>query len=87
MAPRRRERVHEIAALTGKPVIKAIKVGDHADIAKAAGYAGMASLILYDAKAPETLVNALPGGNGIAFDWTLLGSAQQSARLHPFRRT
>jgi phosphoribosylanthranilate isomerase len=67
------QRVLEINALTRKPVIKAIKIGDVADIAKAADYAGKASLILYDAKAPETLVNALPGGNGIAFDWNLLG--------------
>ena len=72
------QRVLEISALTGRPVIKAIKVGDIKDIAKAAEYAGKASLILYDAKAPETLVNALPGGNGIAFDWNLLGSSQQS---------
>jgi phosphoribosylanthranilate isomerase len=71
-------RVLEIGALTGKPVIKAIKVGDVKDIAKAADYAGHASLILYDAKAPETLVNALPGGNGLAFDWTLLGGSRQS---------
>ena len=71
------QRVLEIGALTGKPVIKAVKVGDVKDIAKAALYTGKASLILYDAKAPETLVNALPGGNGIAFDWNLLGSAQQ----------
>ena len=70
-------RVGEIGTLTGKPVIKAIKVGDRKDIAKAAAYAGKASLILYDAKAPETLVNALPGGNGLAFDWNLLGSARQ----------
>jgi phosphoribosylanthranilate isomerase len=53
-------------------------VGDIRDIAKAADFAGHASLILYDAKAPETLVNALPGGNGLAFDWNLLGNAQQS---------
>jgi phosphoribosylanthranilate isomerase len=72
------QRVREINALTGKPVIKAIKVGDVADIAKAVDYAGKASLILYDAKAPETLVNALPGGNGLAFDWKLLGSSRQS---------
>lgn len=72
------QRVQEIAALTGKPVIKAIKVGVIADIARAADYAGKANLILYDAKAPETLVNALPGGNGIAFDWNLLGSSRQS---------
>jgi phosphoribosylanthranilate isomerase len=72
------ERVLEIGALTGKPVIKAIKIGGVADIAQAADYAGKANLILYDAKAPKTLVNALPGGNGIAFDWNLLGSPSQS---------
>lgn len=72
------QRVLEIAGLTGKPVIKAIKVGNVTDIAKASLYAGKASLILYDAKAPETLVNALPGGNGLAFDWNLLGSSRQS---------
>jgi phosphoribosylanthranilate isomerase len=71
-------RVLEIADLTAKPVIKAIKVGNVTDVAKAIDYAGKASLILYDAKAPETLVNALPGGNGIAFDWNLLGNSPQS---------
>ena len=72
------QRVQEIGTLTAKPVIKAIKVGTVSDIAKAADYVGKASLILYDAKAPETLVNALPGGNGLAFDWNLLGSSSQS---------
>ena len=72
------QRVLEIRKLTAKPVIKAIKVGEMADVAKAADYAGKASLILYDAKAPETLVNALPGGNGLAFDWNLLGSLRQT---------
>ena len=72
------QRVTEIHKLTGKPVIKAIKVTDSSDIAKAADYTGKASLILYDAKAPETLVNALPGGNGLAFDWTLLDGPSQT---------
>ena len=72
------QRVLDIGTMTAKPVIKAIKVGAVADIAQAANYAGYASLILYDAKAPETLVNALPGGNGLAFDWNLLGSSSQS---------
>ena len=72
------QRVTEIHKLTGKPVIKAIKVAGSSDIAKATGYAGKASLILYDAKAPETLVNALPGGNGLAFDWTLLDGPGQT---------
>ena len=72
------QRILEIRKLTAKPVIKAIKVGDVKDIGRAADYADKASLILYDAKAPETLVNALPGGNGLAFDWNLLGSSRQS---------
>ena len=65
-------RVAAIAALTGKPVIKAIRVKDAADIAAATAYSSVAALILYDAKAPETLGQGLPGGNGLAFDWTLL---------------
>jgi phosphoribosylanthranilate isomerase len=68
------ERIARIGAITGKPVIKAIKVKDASDIALASAYAGTAAMILYDAKAPETLTDALPGGNGLAFDWSLLGS-------------
>lgn len=67
------ERIAAIRALTAKPVIKAIKVKDEADVAGAALFAGNASLILFDAKAPESLKHALPGGNGLAFDWSLLG--------------
>jgi phosphoribosylanthranilate isomerase len=73
------ERIAEIARLTGKPVIKAIRVKDDADIAAAADYSTVASLILYDAKAPETLGNALPGGNGHAFDWGLLEGERRPA--------
>lgn len=73
------ERIAEIARLTGKPVIKAIRVKDDADIAAAAAFSGVASLILYDAKAPETLGNALPGGNGHAFDWGLLEGGKRPA--------
>ena len=65
-------RVTAIKALTGKPAIKAIKVGGPEDVAKAAAYVDVADLLLFDTKAPATLKNALPGGNGIAFDWTLL---------------
>ena len=69
----------EISRLTGLPVIKAIRVKDPSDIAAAAAYSSVASLILYDAKAPETLGNALPGGNGHAFDWGLLEGGQRPA--------
>jgi phosphoribosylanthranilate isomerase len=70
------ERITEISARTGKPVIKAIKVLTDTDVAQAKAYEHSAALILYDAKAPETLKHALPGGNGIAFDWTLVGSGK-----------
>jgi len=73
------ERVEAIERLTGRPVIKAIRVKDEADIAAATGFSKAASLILYDAKAPETLGNALPGGNGHAFDWGLLEGERRPA--------
>jgi phosphoribosylanthranilate isomerase len=72
-------RIGEIAELTGKPVMKAIRVRDAADIASAKAYGDVAAFILYDAKAPETLGNALPGGNGHAFDWDLLQGAHRPA--------
>lgn len=70
------ERIAEIGALTGKPVIRAIKVREQSDIASAGDYVGEASMFLFDAKAPETLQDALPGGNGIVFDWSLLGGKE-----------
>lgn len=69
------QRVAEITRLTTKPVIKAIKVANAADTSAAEGFDGTAAFILFDAKAPETLLNALPGGNGIAFDWKLLAKS------------
>ncbi|MBC8038131.1 MAG: phosphoribosylanthranilate isomerase [Rhizobiales bacterium] len=63
------ERIEALQALTGKQVIKAIKVKDAADIARASVYAGKAAFILYDAKTPP---GALPGGMGVTFDWPLL---------------
>ncbi|MEO1161409.1 MAG: phosphoribosylanthranilate isomerase [Pseudomonadota bacterium] len=66
------DRIAEIHARTGVPVIKVIKVRDAADVEAAGTYADVAAMVLFDAKAPETLANALPGGNAISFDWDLL---------------
>jgi phosphoribosylanthranilate isomerase len=66
------ERVAAIARLAKLPVMKAIKVDDPADAETARGYSGIAQLILFDAKAPEGRAGALPGGNGVAFDWRAL---------------
>ena len=63
-------RVAEIKRRTGCAVMKAIKVETASDAAHALDYAGIADLILFDAKAPKGAL--LPGGNGIAFDWTAL---------------
>jgi phosphoribosylanthranilate isomerase len=51
-------------------VIKAIGIADAADVAQIEHYAPAADQLLIDAKAPKGAV--LPGGNGLAFDWTLV---------------
>jgi phosphoribosylanthranilate isomerase len=66
------QRISEIWALTGIPVIKAIKVETSLDVASAQTFAA-ATLILYDAKASK---GELPGGNGLTFDWTLLADVK-----------
>lgn len=68
------ERVAAIRALTGRRVMKAIKVREAGDAQQALTYAGSADVILYDAKAPEGAT--LPGGNGQVFDWQLLQSVK-----------
>jgi phosphoribosylanthranilate isomerase len=55
----------------GRPIIKAVTIGGPHDIAIAEGYEGAADLLLFDAKPPRRS-DALPGGNGLAFDWRLI---------------
>lgn len=63
-------RVTQLRALSGLPVIKAVGVADAADLAALDLYAGVADMLLVDAKPPREA--ALPGGNGLAFDWRLI---------------
>ncbi|HSK41812.1 MAG TPA: phosphoribosylanthranilate isomerase [Arenibaculum sp.] len=65
------DRVAEIRAAYGIPVMKAFKVSRPADLDAVVPYLGVADRLLFDAKPPAN-VTALPGGNGIAFDWTIL---------------
>jgi phosphoribosylanthranilate isomerase len=58
----------------GLPVMKAIPIAAAADLARAADYLDAADWLLFDAKPPRDLAGALPGGNGLAFDWHLLGA-------------
>ncbi|SLN52354.1 N-(5'-phosphoribosyl)anthranilate isomerase [Roseivivax jejudonensis] len=64
------ERVAEIRARTGLPVMKAVGVAASDDLGAIAAQARVADQILIDAKAPAGA--ALPGGNGLAFDWRLI---------------
>lgn len=65
-------RVAEIRSRTGKRAMKAIKVSEEADLAAAAAYFDAADMLLFDAKTPVEMTGALPGGNAVSFDWTIL---------------
>lgn len=64
------ERVTEVKARYGLPVMKALGVADAEDLAQIDLYSDVADQLLIDAKPPKDAV--LPGGNGLAFDWRLL---------------
>jgi phosphoribosylanthranilate isomerase len=63
------ERVAEVRARYGLPVMKAIGIAGPEDVAKIDLYSAVADQLLIDTKAPKDA--ALPGGNGQTFDWTL----------------
>jgi phosphoribosylanthranilate isomerase len=64
------DRVAEVRARYGLPVMKAVGVADEGDLAAVFDYSLVADQILVDAKPPK---NAdLPGGNGLSFDWRLV---------------
>ncbi len=64
------DRVAALRARFGLPVMKAIGVGDAADLAAADAYVDVADWLLFDARPPGDAV--VPGGNARAFDWTVL---------------
>ena len=64
------DRVSDIRARYGLPVMKAVGVADEGDLAAIFDYSTVADQLLIDAKPPK---NAdLPGGNGLSFDWRLV---------------
>lgn len=66
------ERVAALKARTGRKVMKAIRVGVPEDIDEAEAFVEIADWLMFDALPPRDMKNALPGGNAVAFDWTLL---------------
>ena len=65
------ERVAAAKARFGRPVMKAIAVAAADDLRAAERYEPVADMLLFDAK-PPSRADALPGGNGLAFDWQLI---------------
>lgn len=70
------ERVLEIKARYGLPVMKAVGVADENDLAALDAYAAVADQLLVDTKPPKDA--RLPGGNGAAFDWGLISARRWS---------
>ena len=64
------ERVTEVKARYGLPLMKAVGIADGDDLPKLESYFGVADQILVDAKPPKG--GELPGGNGLSFDWRLI---------------
>lgn len=65
-------RVAEVRKRFGRPVMKAIPVAGAEDLAAVRPYLEAADRLLFDAKPPKDTKGALPGGNALSFDWSLL---------------
>jgi phosphoribosylanthranilate isomerase len=68
-------RVADIKARTGLPAMKAIGISQAEDLAQATPYLEVADRLLFDAKPPKR-PDALPGGNAVSFDWTILAGIE-----------
>jgi phosphoribosylanthranilate isomerase len=65
------DRVADVKRRFARPVMKAIAIAAPEDVLGAARYEELADSLLFDAKPPRRR-DALPGGNGLAFDWKLI---------------
>ncbi len=63
-------RVEAVRKAWGLPVMKAIGISTEADFETAKQYLDVADRLMFDAKPPAGATR--PGGNAVAFDWTLL---------------
>lgn len=71
------ERVAAVRAAYGLPVMKAVPIAEAADVERIELYEGVADQILCDAKPkPDATV---PGGAGVAFDWSLVAGRRWRA--------
>jgi len=70
------ERVAAIKERYGLPVLKVFGIAGAEDLAAIAAYESVADWVMLDAKPPKDA--ARPGGNGVAFDWTLLSGLSRA---------
>ena len=63
-------RIADIRTRFGLPVMKAYGVSSREDLSIALRDSAGADMLLFDAKPPKGA--ALPGGNGVVFDWSIL---------------
>lgn len=66
------ERVAELRRRTGLKVMKVFKLAGPEDLEPVPAWYDVADWLMFDAKPPKDMKNALPGGNALAFDWLLL---------------
>jgi len=68
-------RVAEVRQRYRLPVMKALAIAEPGDLARAQAYRTVADRLLFDARPPVDA--ALPGGNGVAFDWRILSKVDR----------
>lgn len=66
------QRVADVKARYGLPVMKALSVSEPADLEKVGAFVGVADRFLFDATPPRG--SELPGGNGVSYDWAILAA-------------
>ncbi len=64
------DRVAEIRARFGLPVMKAVAISGPQDVVRAHTYEPVVDYLMFDARPPKDATR--PGGNALAFDWNLI---------------
>ena len=72
-------RINHARARFDRPIIKAVKIAGTDDLAEAGAQETAADMLVFDAKPPADMTDALPGGNALAFDWKIIAG-------HPWAR-
>lgn len=71
------KRAGDVRRQFGIQVMKAVSVAGPDDVRGALAYDGLVDRLLFDAKPRADEPDALPGGNGVAFDWQALAAVER----------